>query len=193
MCTSCGWCCDGDWFWACANNWFCDDWCACKMGIFMSGWIWIWDGNNGGNILSAIQVQKTSKILLVNSMINSMWKHVIKTLQMSTKLTEIEKNRILSKTLPLIGDVLGFDCSEYFGLRFLVWMPSFFMLCGRLTLCSLKYNPQALQTGSPWLFRRHSVVVLVLQFAQITPDRRLACACRKKWPHLKNEKNLQNL
>lgn len=55
-CTSCGWCCDGDWFCAWAINWFCacDWWCACIMGIFISGWIWICDGNKGGNIFSKI-------------------------------------------------------------------------------------------------------------------------------------------
>ena len=30
-----------------------------------------------------------------------------------------------------------------------------------LTLCSLKYRPQALHTGSPLAFLRHSVVVVV--------------------------------
>lgn len=54
-CTSCGWCCDGEWFCAWAINWFCwcdCDWCACMMGIFISGWRWICDGNSGGNIFS---------------------------------------------------------------------------------------------------------------------------------------------
>lgn len=94
-----------------------------------------------------------------------------------------EKNFLIGddfRSLPLIGDDFCFDCSEYFGFRFLVWMPSFFMLCGRLTLCNLKYNPHALQTGSPWLLRRQRVVVLVLQFAQITPDLLFACACHQK-------------
>lgn len=60
MWISCAWCCDGDWFWACANNWFwaCDAWCACIMGIFISGWRWICDGKSGGNILSNIDLNK---------------------------------------------------------------------------------------------------------------------------------------
>lgn len=51
-CTSCGWCCDGEWFCAWAINWFGCDWCACMIGIFISCWRWICDGNSGGNIFS---------------------------------------------------------------------------------------------------------------------------------------------
>lgn len=45
-----------------------------------------------------------------------------------------------------------------------------------LTLCSLKYRPQALHTGSPLAFLRHSVVVVVWQFAHDVPAR-LAADC----------------
>ena len=38
-----------------------------------------------------------------------------------------------------------------------------------LTPWSLKQRPHALQTGSPWAFLLHSVVVLVWQLAQIIP------------------------
>ena len=41
-----------------------------------------------------------------------------------------------------------------------------------LTLCSLKYRPQALQTGSPFWFLLQRVVAVVLQFAQLVPSRR---------------------
>lgn len=40
-------------------------------------------------------------------------------------------------------------------------------------MCSLKYKPQALHTGLPSLLRRHNVVELVEQLAQVTPVRRL--------------------
>lgn len=50
-------------------------------------------------------------------------------------------------------------------------MLSFFMAKGLLTPCSLKYKPQALQTGSPTEFRLHSDVVLVWQFVQVNPTR----------------------
>ena len=72
---------------------------------------------------------------------------------------------LLSSRSPPIG---------FFGLRLRVWMPSFLMAKGRFTPCSLKYNPQALQTGSPSLFRRHSVVVRVPQFVQQRPNLRVA-------------------
>ena len=39
----------------------------------------------------------------------------------------------------------------------------------KLTLCNLKYNPQALQTGKPSPLRLHNVVVLVEQLEQIIP------------------------
>lgn len=45
-----------------------------------------------------------------------------------------------------------------------------------LTLCSLKYRPQALHTGSPLAFLRHSVVVVVWQLAHDVPAR-LAADC----------------
>jgi len=38
---------------------------------------------------------------------------------------------------------------EFFGRRFLVCIPSFFIVNGLFTPCSLKYKPHALQTGSP--------------------------------------------
>ncbi|KNC21541.1 hypothetical protein FF38_05358 [Lucilia cuprina] len=47
----------------------------------------------------------------------------------------------------------------FFGLRLRFCMPSFFMESGRFMLCSLKYRPQALQTGFPSLLRRHKTVV----------------------------------
>lgn len=47
-----------------------------------------------------------------------------------------------------------------------------------LTLCSLKYRPQALHTGSPLAFLRHSVVVVVWQFAHDVPAR-LAADCTR--------------
>ena len=43
-----------------------------------------------------------------------------------------------------------------------------------LTWWSLKYRPQALQTGSPLSFLLHKVVVFVLQFAHDKPVRRFA-------------------
>jgi len=48
-------------------------------------------------------------------------------------------------------------------------MVSFFMVSGRLTLWSLKYSPQALQTGSPAGLRRHKDVWVVLQLEQDSP------------------------
>lgn len=48
------------------------------------------------------------------------------------------------------------------------------MASGRLTRCSLKYSPQALQTGSPSFVRRHSDVCDVWQFEQANPTRLLA-------------------
>lgn len=62
----------------------------------------------------------------------------------------------------------------FFGFRFLVCMPSLRMASGRLTPCNLKYNPHALHTGSPSLFLRHNVVVLVPQFVQQRPNRLVA-------------------
>lgn len=60
-------------------------------------------------------------------------------------------------------------------------MLSFFMANGRLTPWSLKYNPQALQTVSPWLLRRHSEVVVVEQLAHRRPRRRgFDCLWQKK-------------
>ena len=38
---------------------------------------------------------------------------------------------------------------EFFGRRFLVCIPSFFIVNGLFTPCNLKYKPHALQTGSP--------------------------------------------
>lgn len=55
----------------------------------------------------------------------------------------------------------------FLGFRFLVWMLSFFIVRGRLTLCSLKYRPQALHTGSPWLLRRQREVTVVWQLVHI--------------------------
>ena len=40
---------------------------------------------------------------------------------------------------PLPFDV--FMAPPFFCLRFRVWMPSFFIVIGRFTLCNLKYNP----------------------------------------------------
>jgi hypothetical protein len=54
------------------------------------------------------------------------------------------------------------------------------MASGRLIPCNLKYSPQALQTGSPSLLRRHSVVVRVPQFVQHKP-KRLVAVCLKKY------------
>lgn len=66
----------------------------------------------------------------------------------------LEKSSMLSWAFLLFFDLLDI-------FLFLVWMPSFFMVRGRLILCSLKYRPQALHTGSPLAFLRHSVVVVV--------------------------------
>lgn len=62
----------------------------------------------------------------------------------------------------------------FFGLRFLVCIPSFRIASGRLTPCNLKYKPHALHTGSPSLLRRHNVVVRVPQFVQHKPNLRVA-------------------
>ena len=43
---------------------------------------------------------------------------------------------------------------------------------GRLTLCSLKYKPHALHTGSPKPLRRHKDVLVVEQLEHERPDRR---------------------
>lgn len=45
-------------------------------------------------------------------------------------------------------------------------------------LCNLKYNPQALHTGSPLLLRRQRLVLVVVQFEQRRPARR-AFGCFK--------------
>lgn len=66
-----------------------------------------------------------------------------------------------------------------FGFLLRVWMVSFFIVIGRLTECSLKYKPQALQTGSPAALRRHSEVVLVWQLEQFSPVR-FVVACRRR-------------
>ena len=42
---------------------------------------------------------------------------------------------------------------------------------GRLTLCSLKYKPHALHTGSPKPLRRHKDVLVVEQLEHERPDR----------------------
>lgn len=51
----------------------------------------------------------------------------------------------------------------------ITWMLSFFMANGRFTPCNLKYRPQALHTGSPWVFRLHRDVAEVLQLVHVTP------------------------
>lgn len=71
----------------------------------------------------------------------------------------------VSLSPPLLG---------FFGLRLRVWIPSLRIASGRLTPCSLKYNPHALHTGSPSLLRRHRVVVRVPQFVQHKPKRLVA-------------------
>jgi len=68
----------------------------------------------------------------------------------------------------------------FFGFRFRVWMPSFRIASGRLMPCNLKYSPQALQTGSPSLLRRHNVVVRVPQLVQHKPKRLVAVCCKEK-------------
>jgi hypothetical protein len=80
----------------------------------------------------------------------------------------------------------------FFGFRFLVWIPSFRIASGRLIPCNLKYNPQALQTGSPSLFRRQSVVVRVPQFVQHKPKRLVAVCYKGKWKKI-NKSNVQNI
>jgi len=50
------------------------------------------------------------------------------------------------------------------------------MAKGRVTPCNLKYKPHALQTGSPSLLRRQSVVVVVIQLLHDSPSlREVAC------------------
>lgn len=72
------------------------------------------------------------------------------------------------------ADDLAFDSGVFFGFLFLVCIPSFRMARGLLTPCNLKYNPQALHTGSPSLLRLHKVVVRVPQFVQQSPSRLVA-------------------
>lgn len=67
----------------------------------------------------------------------------------------------------------------FFGFLFLVCIPSLRIARGRLTPCNLKYNPHALQTGSPSLLRRHNVVARVPQFVQQRPKRRFAVWIKK--------------
>lgn len=71
-------------------------------------------------------------------------------------------------------DDLAFGSGVFFGFLFLVCMPSLRMANGLLTPCNLKYNPQALHTGSPSLLRLHRVVVRVPQFVQQSPSRLVA-------------------
>jgi len=64
--------------------------------------------------------------------------------------------------------------APFFGLRLRVWIVSFFIVSGRLTLWSLKYRPHALHTFSPLWFLRHKEVLTVPQLAHWVPSRRLA-------------------
>lgn len=63
---------------------------------------------------------------------------------------------------------------DFLGFLFRVCIPSLRIAKGRFTPCNLKYNPQALHTGSPSLFRLHNVVVLVPQLVQQSPNRLVA-------------------
>lgn len=90
-------------------------------------------------------------------------------------------SRAWSKFIPSFWAELASSRSTppegFFGFRFLVCIPSFRIASGRFTPCSLKYNPHALQTGSPSLFRRQRVVVRVPQFVQHRP-KRLVAVCK---------------
>jgi hypothetical protein len=88
---------------------------------------------------------------------------------------------VVVKSSWVFSPLPAFCC--FFGLRFLVWIPSFRIASGRFTPCSLKYRPHALHTGSPSLLRRHSVVVRVPQLVQHRPRRRVAVCRHLKMTH----------
>lgn len=123
-CCSLGWTCIGPIFSSCEWWCACDNCCwlpticaccwfdACNNGIFNSGWMCACDGKIGGRIFS------TAK-----------WNEI--KLNISKKTGEM--GRLSCSPEPSFG----FACNEYFGLRFRFCIPSFFMLCGRLTLCNL--------------------------------------------------------
>lgn len=109
------------------------------------------------------------------------------------QVSEIPRSFAASRSVPIPTNQLDSPSTEvellssrspppppcFLGFRLRVWMPSLRMARGLLTPCSLKYKPQALHTGSPSLFRRQSVVVLVPQFVQQRP-KRLVAVCKKK-------------